>query len=267
MKAFILNDTSGFKHPGCDLTMQAYQEQCKRVGIEILGTVKKSELSLAPHYGGFEKADLLIVNGEGSIHHNNRSELVFIASRFPSVLVNAVYDSNIERPAIKSFKYITVRESASYHALMPHVNSSVRVDIVPDLTFHFANRLDDVPQIKDIGLGITDSVTSSKVGFSIKSKTPREYIERLAQHKALVCGRFHAITLAAMLGIPFRAYGSNTHKNDGLMNDMGASNLYAERLEDAIRIEPPKSLPTTITEYVETAAPRMNKMFEYIAGL
>lgn len=54
-------------------------------------------------------------------------------------------------------------------------------------------------------------------------KSPASYLSRIAGLEGLVSGRFHAICLAILVGTPFLAIESNTHKISALVADAGLS--------------------------------------------
>ena len=118
MRVYVLNDTAKAvptkkPHFGCQLVMETYHEQLERVGIELLGTISGKE----KEFDRLDDADLIVVNGEGSIHHENRNELIDVAERYPCVLLNAVYQENAFRPGLNEFKKIAVRFIKCNHVL------------------------------------------------------------------------------------------------------------------------------------------------------
>jgi hypothetical protein len=260
MKTIILNDTAETGHAGCILTMQTYKEQCEKAGIEIVKTVSIYERDLEYHYKDFEKVDLLIVNGEGSMHDNKRPELVQIAGKFPSVLINTVWQNNAELPELDEFLYVAARESYS--------STLLNADLVPDIVFasdyvrtfrehhkvevQYPQQLFDTAAQKGKGIGIHCS--------------PESYITALLESGWVITGRFHGVVLCAMLGIPFVAYESNTHKIEGLMNDMWVSDSYFETVQEALAMEPDE-LRDTVTLYARRAPGEIEEMFSYIAQL
>lgn len=70
-KAVILNDTSGFHH-GCDIVMKNIVLLLKLNDIEVIAnnnvSTKWTENKL--FLNACQNADIAIINGEGSIHHN-----------------------------------------------------------------------------------------------------------------------------------------------------------------------------------------------------
>lgn len=252
MKTVIVNDTSDV-HFGCALTMEVYREQLTRVGIELIGTVKmQDDWTQLKHRHMLDEADLVIVNGEGSVHHGRRQDLIEIALEYPSVLLNCVYQDNPDNDAIFKFKLVTARESISQSEL-PFA------ELVPDLVF--ASRIWSFSRWEENEkpTTTTDSADGTR-GFAM----PREYFDfiQLIQNRSGVCaGRFHAIVACAILGVPFSAYASNTHKNRGIMYDMAVDDLYKDKMEDAVKIIPKKPHPA-VGFYARTAVKRITNLFD-----
>jgi polysaccharide pyruvyl transferase WcaK-like protein len=64
---------------------------------------------------------------------------------------------------------------------------------------------------------------------------PETVMERIAQAPWVISGRFHATCLAVALGVPVLSVQSNSHKMEGLLEDLGAAELLlpAKLLTDA----------------------------------
>lgn len=273
-RVFLVNDTYLVeRHFGCELVSATFREQFARVGLELIGSAPKN-FSYSKYDEKLRLADLVVVNAEGSIHHNRNDHLLEIASRYPSVLVNGVFEEN-ERIAhlLKNFLYISCRESMS----ADYVRSfGFDAAVNPDVIFSsMALRCytKDPPRRE---LGLTDSVRSKKVrigpftrkreyGFGA-DRSYVEYLKELASYKRLCIGRFHAVIAASVLGIPFSSWDSNTWKIRGLMKDMGVEHLHFSSQEEAIR-HVPDIIPASVQEFAKSAVFRIEKMFEHLAQI
>jgi hypothetical protein len=178
-----------------------------------------------------EKADLVLVNGEGSIHHSYRTELLTVANRFPSALINfSIYKydeafNGAVKDGALAFKLVVARESLSA-AEWFRLTGKV-INVVPDLSFGSMDFPDYGPPTKEFSL--FDSVDMGpKRAKELRAIDPfcEDFVRLAADYKVWCTGRFHGITLALMLGKPFTAYASNTHKNAGIMADAGLGHLY-----------------------------------------
>lgn len=263
MKAIILNDTAknggvtGGLHFGCQLVMETIHEQCERVGIDIIDTVGAGEpVTVHPD------TELVIVNGEGSLHHDRRTELLEIARHHPSVLINSVWQNNnyYNTQKLRQFKLVMFRESLSAQA-------AGLGGVVPDLCFASRRLREWQKPSPTEDIGITDSVLNQGqgVGFSAIQDAD-SYLTELCKYQRVVCGRFHAAVACAVLGIPFSTWPSNTHKMEGLMEDMGLMRYHWPKQEYS-EAHCPVALDERVTEYCDNAYQEIKWMFDEIKGV
>jgi len=115
MKIAIYNDCdiNSYKHFGCELVMETFREQLNRVDCELVGTVTRNRYNNKGHVKKIlDKADLVIVNGEGSLHHNRRNDILSVGQKWNSILINTVFQAN-DGNGLKDFRYFSCRESYS----------------------------------------------------------------------------------------------------------------------------------------------------------
>lgn len=276
MKVVLLNDTSLYSgHFGCQIIGQVYREQFKRVGIELI-------LSLPKYFDEdlfrtkLEEADLVVVNGEGSIHHGRNMHLIDVANRYPSVLVNCVYQDNPESEGLRKMLHISARESLSAGEIR---RRGVGCDVVPDMLFA-SSMIRSFPLIENSlsqGIGVTDSVVKEyrrilgvkrrvKADMYAHGQTPAEYLRKLSGYSRVCAGRFHSAVACAVIGIPFSAWESNTWKTEGMMNDAGLSHLYASSREEALLLVPDE-FPEEMHVFREDAFRKIEINFEKLLGL
>jgi hypothetical protein len=258
MKVVLLHDCSDSGHFGCKLVSKAYHDLCEARDIEIIGVQnKKAKIDDAL----CERADLVIVNAEGSTHHGNYMDLVEVGRRHRAVFLNAVWEDMPGLAAywLHDYEMVTVRESISAEYME---TQGIIARIVPDVIFSRPFRPHSP---KGNGVFYSDSAAYRKVDKTAHVRDER-YVEVLKGHSRAVLGRFHAIALAAMLEIPFSAYGSNTHKNVALMRDMGIEHLYRPTLEEAEGIIPSWH-ENSIRDYVEQARITINDTWDEIAEM
>ncbi len=140
--AILINDTSTKAHLGCRVVVSQIAQLAKSVGIRIATSAsvhtdwREHPLLLA----SMRTADLVIVNGEGTLHDGTRQARALAevapfckAAGVPSVLINSVYERNDAAiaKACQAFEKIYVRESVSgYEARQV----GLEVEVVPDLT-------------------------------------------------------------------------------------------------------------------------------------
>jgi len=263
MNVTIVSDTSESSHFGCKLVMEAINEQLKRIGAKV---IKSNKLGvIKPEVPN--NTDLILVNGEGSVHHGRNNNLLSVTKfypKIPAVFFNAVWDSNPEYECLKDFKLITVRESES----LKQLPSFVKGLIVPDVAF-IANKLTTFLKpnsTKDIC--ITDNVIEGD-NFDLSAKgwvNPLDYIKNMSKYSRVCSGRHHSVCVAASLGIPFSAWPSNTHKIYGMMNDMGIPQHHYTTKKEAVK-NVPDNLDKKVKEYVKEAKEKIISFFDNLYNL
>lgn len=151
LKAALFNDTTLTTHYGCATVLDEIILQLDRVGINIVlfwpvgddWRPYRKELETR-----LETIDLIIINGEGSIHHTEERprarwllELADLAESadLPAFMLNTTI-SNVEPrfiTSLRKFKGIWVRESGSKRYLD---ELGVKSTVVPDLAIHAVAR-------------------------------------------------------------------------------------------------------------------------------
>lgn len=270
----LVNDTSIYsKHFGCQLVGQTFREQFKRVGFDLKLSLPKI-FDYKDYANELSKVDLVVVNGEGSIHHNLNFHLLELATKYPSVLVNCVYQENDPNPFLSAFKYVSARESLSALEIQ---RQGVECAIVPDAIFASSFLNSYRPIVNQNGIAVTDAYEKQYTQrFFMKRKdtnllfakkhSPASYIEQLLKHKGIVAGRFHAAVACSVLGIPFSTWDSNTWKTKGMMNDMGVGHLHADTRKEAERLLPEK-FDIRIHQFAEEAKTKIYTLFDTIYNI
>ncbi len=269
--AFV-NDTSLYSsHFGCQLVCQTFREQFSRVGLKLRYSFPR-DFNIESVSKYLKNVDLIVVNGEGSIHHGQCQHLIRLAGTFPSVLVNCVYEENPIIPELKSFLYIAARESLSADDIK---NKGADCDTVPDVIFSSSLLRSYIREEPYKEIGYTDNVVA--IDDRIKNLSTQnlihaekilvsDYLRYLTSFKKLCIGRFHAAIVSAIYGIPFSSWDSNTWKIRGVMKDMGVEHLHFRNFSDASE-NIPSEFNTRIGKYSEKAPKRVNEMFEKIAKI
>lgn len=263
MRVVILNDTAKHRkdgevyHFGCHLVMDSFEEQLHKVGIELVTTYKTQQRKFKIP----DNIDLVLVNGEGTLHDGRAAWLLDIANHYPTALINTSWYNNPPYDSLRRFKYIAVRESMSKEAMPSFVQDSV--EVVPDVIFSSSLLSKYGYKTPRKAYGATDSVFDSKARGDVISsiQRPETFLEAITQYRGICTGRFHGAAVCASLGIPFSAYPSNTHKIESMMRDIGVEyNHYPTKEEACSNI--PKESEQAIQEYVTKARERISLMFE-----
>jgi polysaccharide pyruvyl transferase WcaK-like protein len=145
--------------------MRAIFELASTNGIDIIGTARahRDWRTDASFTAAFERADVVIVNGEGTIHHSRPAAVPLLAAGARakelgkrSVLLNFSWFANDRamEEALQDFDILSARESMSLEAVR-----KVRPDcrLVPDLSF--CGPLVDGDRREEVGFG--DSVNAA----------------------------------------------------------------------------------------------------------
>ncbi len=261
MRIVLVNDTSDSGHFGCQLVGKAYRDLLDERGVEIIKTQYRRE---PLDKKACDKADLVIVNGEGCIHHGKYEELLEIGSQYPAILMNCSIQDLASNPYtdLRAFKRVTVRESYTADYLKRVVDFDA--DIVPDVIFYHKLRRIHSAGFDEIFTS-DDSIREYK-DYTAGCKDP-DFLGRLSYHKRASVGRFHAACACAMMGVPFTAWRGNTWKVEGLMHDMGLSKNYYESPDPAIAAAEGVTESSVVMglRYSYEAAYAVRQLFDLIA--
>ena len=158
----LINDTRADLHHGCWRVMRTLEGQLARVGFEVVAR--------APAHADWRKdpaisdailkAALVVVNGEGTIHHDRPAGAALLAAGaaakaagVPAALINASWDANgpAYTAALADFALVSARETRSAAQIQA---AGLTARVVPDLSF-----FEEVaPPAARAGVGFTDSV-------------------------------------------------------------------------------------------------------------
>ena len=265
MNVVICNDTSKSTHFGCYLVMDAIYDQLKRINANVIKRFYLGQGNITIP----EKTDLILVNGEGSVHHGRNPQLVNVASRYkkiPSVFFNAVWEKNPEWENLKSFRLVAVRESLS----LKQLPSFVKGEVVPDVAFISPKLINFKPEKPKRGICLTDNVVKPKDANNIlKAKNWKDsllYIKEMSKYKKVCTGRHHGVCVAASLGIPFSAWPSNTHKILGMMSDMGIRQHHYNTEAEAFK-NIPEVIDPKVLAYVQEAKFKIVNFFDNLKNI
>ncbi len=139
-KVIVLNDTRTSSHPGCHLVMEQIEKKCVEFGLQIIKIFKTNNHLLANLKREISKTDVIIINGEGSMHDDqSTAELLCQAAELaychgkPTYLINTVWEKNSEiSRMLKILSGVFSRESFSNASLSKQGCIS---SVVPDLIF------------------------------------------------------------------------------------------------------------------------------------
>lgn len=195
------------------------------------------------HTDLLKTCDIILVNGEGSIHHGHGLTMLDIPhlTEVPTWLCNAsIQETPLKRMA--DFQGIWLRETESLAIVdMPHAAVMGDISLVHPL---MRPSLWQVPIERECLK--TDSVVRKDWGEP-PTHDVMETLRRYASSEYVITGRFHGLCTCIALQIPVVGYGSNTHKNHALCADFGIP--FAISPEAAEDLEPAVPNSMLLTKY------------------
>lgn len=158
----LINDTRADLHHGCWRVMRTLEGQLARVGLTVARRAKahadwRKDPAVAEAIAG---AALVVVNGEGTIHHDRPAGAALLAvgaaakaAGVPAALINASWDANgpAFTQALADFALVSARETRSASQIEA---AGLSARVVPDLSLF---ETVDAPAAR-AGVGFTDSV-------------------------------------------------------------------------------------------------------------
>lgn len=144
-KYILLNETRKIEsglHLGCNAVTSFIEERMALAGLSCLGAANFAEecnaLLAAP---GIEHVKLIVLNGEGSVHHDSgriRDLMLFCRAMrkhaIPCVLINTTWHENtaVLGELLDAFDIVTVRDSISMREIKPWRGDA---RLIPDISF------------------------------------------------------------------------------------------------------------------------------------
>jgi polysaccharide pyruvyl transferase WcaK-like protein len=271
-KAAIINDTGGTGHYGCDLVMYRLREELARAGISESWShpVGQDWRPIADDLLQRPAVDVVIVNGEGSIHHaadRPRARYLpefgqFARTRMgiPAYLINATIvdiDKDVANH-LRMFDAIYVRDTGSQRELARFdIPSLVVADLTVGAELAVASERRGVcvtdSVVKEAAAQLQATAASNKwttrrmhakrkglrVWESWFRPDPdfREFAQFLSSHELVVTGRFHCATMCIATRTPFIAVESNTPKISWLLDDVFGDRRRILAISDLARLD------------------------------
>jgi len=227
MRVKLLGNHSAY-HCGCAAVWSVLTQALEADGHIIVGTE--------------DDFDILIVNGEGSMHHGRptfNKKMVALSQALSSgrraLLVNTVWDHNPSDydEILAGLDKIIVRETLSQQNLRHrhHVNADLCLDFS-----YFANIDETAPASDYSGAAIRTDFYDEDLGnfkqsedgnlshlpvICMKKYSWSGFVRSLQTTSLLVTGRHHAVYGACKARTPFAAIEGNSHKIRGLIATSG----------------------------------------------
>jgi len=213
----LLNDTSLY-HNGC-------KEVVKNIDFDkSLPSVRTNDLGYINSIN-FTDVDLVILNGEGTMHHNQKAACAWIGALstaqklgIETRLINSVWQEMDQRYAdvLKNCSRVEVREVLSQNELLRQGVDSV---VVPDLSVRTEVPIEDKEYVK-IYKGQSfygEPIQGNYPEINIFKDSWNDIVNKLRNSDLLITGRHHEMYAAIKARCRFIAYPGNTWKNEGVM--------------------------------------------------
>jgi len=231
---YVLNDTSAHDHAGCRAVMQSLY--ARLAGAEIVGRHFVGQRLDDP---GFRDADLVVCNGEGTLHHGKRQAVYLmeclraaLRQGRRAILVNAVWqEMGGWGRVLGKLDRLYLREPMSTHQALDDIGPYVHgpVECCPDLCLDVAlppTRLGPYAGQEVLGGVGASGMRRSWPGLegripnavSLRGQSLQSAVDELAGAALYVTGQHHGVYAAAIAGVPFRCCRSNSWKIEALLN-------------------------------------------------
>jgi Polysaccharide pyruvyl transferase len=233
---FLANDTSSSDHAGCKAVMRSLRKVLTELPqINIVGSSNHNHLAV--NEAEFSAADVLFVNGEGTIHHSGvraRFLLNLIAKAKRTgkrvVLANALFQQ-YEWPDVRilgGLSLLAVREprSAAFARTFGG-NPELFLDSAADplfLTQGVAEPLSDGCVIGGFhakGLLYDPFAEIKGQRLTMRRRNFEDIVTTLRSAEVYLTAQHHGVYAAALAGCPFVATPSNSHKIDSFIEWTG----------------------------------------------
>lgn len=253
MKIVLLNDTSNNEHYGCFAVMNALRRYLNRRRDVSILPIFNRQLRADP--GGrigpqqsrwlrtvFSRSDLIIVNGEGTLHSNRAPEIegaltLAYDSGVPYFVVNSIF---MDYPGFAEFlrraEGVSLRDARSVDEAR---TLGIEVTRCQDAALYAAfDAFEHVPESGESC--VTDfhpeAPTTTRLEFKRALASGARYlpfqsgngwrtwpglVARIATFGHVVSGRYHGALLAALAGRPCRMLPSNSGKIGQLATELG----------------------------------------------
>lgn len=242
MKTIIFNDTSRFHH-GCSAVMRVLLTHADMSGLDVIETVYGNTWLLSKSYPIFDhaslsQADVIILNGEGTMHDDARLAKYYLDCIFKYkgtrkfALINSLWQrmSPVYADLMKHADIVTVREPKSKKSL--GMDSAF---VMPDLSYY------EVPphsrvQYQGFLKGTFYKGLFKEIKLDGKIDITREnwgvVVNKLRYADACLTGKHHEVMACCIARCPFVTPLIETHKISGLGDFIGQKLLEVAPNED-----------------------------------
>lgn len=259
MKVFFANDCQTY-HGGSWAVSQVIRQQLEAASHEIFNEedLKVFDKTIV------SECDAILVNGEGTIHHNGKRASHLLAllrfgqelGKFTALVNTSWFSMGPEfDDVLQNLDHLSVREILSQREL--EANHSVKAELHLDLSYDFQTDIGVQAEKQPVLMTdlysrefncavILNGGARAAVPFINMRKTNwNDTLAIVSKHSCLVTGRFHGLMAALKTRTPFVAYPGKTHKIQGVLETLGGTGFlklqYKEVFPLALRWKQHKS--------------------------
>jgi polysaccharide pyruvyl transferase WcaK-like protein len=251
MKVFVVNDTSVAGHSGSRAVMDSLYYRITEAGGAIIGKHMHGEFSVNEQ--AFTKADIVVANGEGVIHHRQQTG-IFIMDTLrraqmegkKTALVNALIqeDPPYFEDVFHALDYCSTRDPWSLQAARRlGASAQLLLDSCVDPVFAYGG----VTQQPLPPIVVSDTHFNAPIqlnlhdlgyrGFYLNGLF-RDVVRTLSQCSVYVTARYHGVYAAALAGVAVIAVPSNSWKIESLAEWWEADFPICHTLEEIREVMP-----------------------------
>lgn len=233
---YLVNDTSSTNHAGCKAVMRSLIATIEAVpSLQLLGTCNHNAKSLNEDL--YERADVIAVNGEGTIHHSGHRALHLLnvirrakADRKSVILVNSLFQqyeyADVE--VLDGLALLTVREPRSA-AFARRFGGDPLVLLDSAADGRFLEQGTPIPGKEGLLVGgfhekgLLYDPFSEVDGqrLTMRSGSFEDIVATLRGADIYLTAQHHGVYAAALAGCPFVASPSNSHKIEAFISWTG----------------------------------------------
>jgi hypothetical protein len=222
MRTIIFNDTSRFHH-GCSAVMRVLHREAERAGLKVLESVYGNTWRFSKSYPVFrpeamEQAELIIVNGEGTMHDDARFATYYMEEIFRNrgkrrfALVNSLWQRMSPTYAqwLAEADLLVLREPMSHAAL-----GRPEAKVMPDLSYYevpLLSTLADQGFMRGTFYGTELGEIPLDTTIDIKAEDWGVIVNKLRHARACLTGKHHEVMACCIARCPFVSPGISTHK-------------------------------------------------------
>ena len=227
MKTILLNDTSIY-HSGSKQSVKILSSYYKPE--LLISTYSSLDLSLINNF------DRIILNGEGTLHHNQYNAIKFLkylreAQKLnkDTLIVNSVWQSMSMdwKDVLEKCSLIEVRETLSQNEI--YSKYDIKPTVVLDISIHSDIEYEKIDS-KEICVGGT---FYGKINLNIENYTKIDVfsmcwpklVNTIRSSKILITGRHHEMYAALQSRTPVIIISGNTWKNEGFFHTLKVPEL------------------------------------------